>query len=188
MTGQRKSNRYPSRHAVFRSTAVFAKMEHSPPVFRRPETTRHPRTLSPASPRETNTRNGSATFCQNPRSIFDVLAVRNEEKTGKKRQNHHTYAQILHTRKTPRKPISERLSGDFTSRGTRTRTQDTRFWSQCQTSNVFQCLSHSRSARPRKRCVFDAVPKFPVFPMLRPWRIPQSRGRENPVKNCASKQ
>ena len=146
-------------------------MKHSLPVSLRSEITRRPRKPSPASPHETNDGNVFPTFCQNPRSIFDVLAVKNEAKTGKKRQNHHTYAQILHTRKTPRKPISERLSGDFTSRGTRTRTQDTRFWSQCQMSNVFQCLSHSRSARTRKRCVFDAVPKFPVFPMLWPRRF-----------------
>ena len=44
----------------------------------------------------------------------------------------------------------ERLSGDFTSRGTRTRTQDTRFWSQCQMSKISQCLSDSSSARTCK--------------------------------------
>ena len=144
-------------HAVFRSISVFANLEHRSPVFSLKRITLHPRKPSPASPRETNTRNGSATFCQNPRSIFDVLAVKNEAKSGEKRQNHHTYAQILRTRKNPRKPISERLSGDFTSRGTRTRTQDTRFWSQCQMSNVFQCLSHSRLTSCRKWCVFDDV-------------------------------
>ena len=166
MTGQRKSNRYPSRHAVFRSTAVFAKMEHSLPVSRRPGTTIHLRNPSPASPHETNTHNGSATFCQKPRSIFDFLSVKNEAKTGENRQNHHTYAQNPDTRKNPRKPMFERLSGVFTSRGTRTRTQDTRFWSQCQMSKISQCLSDSSSARTCKRCVFDAVPKIPVFPML----------------------
>ena len=176
------------QHAVFRSISIFAKMEHSPPFFRRPGATLYPRTPSPASPREANDRNTFTTFCQKTRSIFDVPAMINEAKTGEKRQIHPTYAQNLRTRKNPRTPISERLSGDFTSRGTRTRTQDTRFWSQCQMSNIFQCLSHSHSARPRKRCVFDAVPKFPVFPMLRPRQFPQSRGRGNPVKICASKQ
>ena len=176
------------KHAVFRSISIFANLEHSLPVFHRPETTIRPRKPSPTSPHETNAPGAFPTFCQKPRSIFDAPAVKNEAKSGKKRQNHHTYAQILRPRKNPRKPMSERLSGVFTSRGTRTRTQDTRFWSQCQMSNISQCLSDSCSARTRKRCVFDAVPKFPVFPMLRPRWIPRSRGRENTVKICASKQ
>ena len=145
------------KHAVFRSTAVFAKMEHYPPVSCRQETALHLRIPYSASPRETNSHNTFPTFCQKPRSIFDAPAVKNEAKTGEKRQNHHTYAQNLDTRKNPRKPMSERLSGDFTSRGTRTRTQDTRFWSQCQMSKISQCLSDSCSARTRKRCVFDDV-------------------------------
>ena len=147
-------------------------MQHSLPVFRRPGIALHLQTPSPASPRETNAHNPFTTFCQKPRSIFDVPAVKNEAKTGEKRQNHHTYAQILRTRKNPRKPMFSRLSGDFTSRGTRTRTQDTRFWSGCQLSKISQCLSHSHSARPRKRCVFDAVLKFPVFPMLWTTAVP----------------
>ena len=137
--------------------------DHSP-VFRKIRTTHHPQTPSPASPRKTNSHNGSATFCQKPRSVFDVLTVKKRAKSGEKLQNHHTYAQNLRTRKNPRKPMFERLSGDFTSRGTRTRTQDTRFWSQWQMSKISQCLSDSCSARPRKRCVFDAVPKFPGVP------------------------
>ena len=31
-------------------------------------------------------------------------------------------------------------------------------------SKISQCLSDSCSARTRKRCVFDAVPKFPGVP------------------------
>ena len=58
----------------------------------------------------------------------------------------------------------ERLSGIFIHRGTRIRTQDTRFWSRCQMSNISQCLSDSCCARTRKRCVFDAVPKYPGVP------------------------
>ena len=58
----------------------FPETEHSLPVSRRPGTTRHPRNPSPASPRNTNTRNAFTTFCQKPQSIFDVLAVKNEEK------------------------------------------------------------------------------------------------------------
>ncbi len=85
-------------------------------------------TTSLASPRETSSPGAFTTFCQKPQSIFDVLTAKNGRKTPEKRQNHPTYPQILDTRKNPRKPMSERLSGDFTSRGTRTRTQDTRFW------------------------------------------------------------
>jgi hypothetical protein len=40
----------------------------------------------------------------------------------------------------------------------------------------FQCLSDSCSARTRKRCFFDAVPKFPVFPMLWNAAVPSKQG------------
>ena len=146
-----------------RSTAHFPFSPISPqihPFLLHPRTLQTSRNSCQTSPRNSNKDNALATIYQPPRSIFDVPAVKNEAKTGEKRQNHHTYAQILRTRKNPRKPMSERLSGDFTSRGTRTRTQDTRFWSQCQMSNISQCLSDSCSARTRKRCVFDDVDRF----------------------------
>ncbi len=39
-------------------------------------------TPSPASPREMNGHNAFTTFCQNPRSVFDVPSVINEAKSG----------------------------------------------------------------------------------------------------------
>ena len=119
----RSSGQFP--FSQIRSTG---NVTHSP-LFSQKRSAHHPQTPSPASPHETNSRNAFTTFCQNPRSIFDALAVKNETKSGENRPNHLTYAQNLRTRKNPRKPMFERLAGDFTSRGTRTRTQDTRFWS-----------------------------------------------------------
>ena len=43
-------------------------------------------------------------------------------------------------------------------------------------SKISQCLSDSCSARTRKRCVFDAVPKFPGVPDAPTAAVPVKQG------------
>ena len=61
-------------------------------------------------------------------SVFDALTAKNGRKPPENSRNHHTLPQILRTRKTPGSQCLKGFRGIFIHRGTRIRTQDTRFW------------------------------------------------------------